>query len=204
LITFLNCLASRQPRPVVGFLSVTIFSVVLIVPQIILANNLLIVLPPELQPWVRLFTNISTWILLPICIAAWLGFSVSLDATAVILGASEGNPKLAMESIGYGLIPAILLSLASGVLLLFTVGRVTIQGTGEEAINAFVQNSLVHPEVQLAMALSRTGLQLSGITLAFVVAKAYRLSFHAAVAAVMIPVGLWWLLTTLVNRVGVG
>lgn len=200
----LNLLTSRQPRPVVGLLSVVIFSVVLIVPQVILAHNLLSVLPLELQPWVRLFTNISSWTLLPICIAAWLGFSVALDATAVILGASESNPKRAMELVGYGLIPAIILSLASGLLLLFTVGGATVHGMSEDAIHAFVQHYLSDPRVQFAMALSRTGLQLSGLVLAFVVAKGYRLSFHVAMATVLIPVGLWWLLTTLVNGVGVG
>lgn len=192
---------ARRPWPVVGLLMALTYASVMIVPQLVLSANVVTLFPPELQPWLRLFTNVSAWALVPISIAAWLLLSLAVDAGLILMG-REGDSRRIMEVYGYALIPAILFGGAAGFLLVRAMYAVRLPAaTGEVAAMALADALRGHLLAQWAIALSRSGLQISFAFFAYLVATVQRAKLHVGVAAVLIPATLWWLLTTAVEKV---
>jgi len=192
---------SRKSRPGVGLGITLIYVLILIAPQILMTNTLVAVFPPEIQPWLRMFSNLSVWAIVPMGIAVWLILSHAVDACALLLGAHEGDSKRTMEIFGYALIPAVLLGLIADVILFTATRGVQLTGMGAEAVTEFTQALGSSIWVQLALSISRTGLQLSMVVLGLLVTLSYRTNWRVGFTAVILPVGTWWGLTELVSKV---
>lgn len=193
----------RQARPAVGLALAIVHALVLNVPQLAVTGSVVGLFSPELQTWLRMFTSISAWALVPISIAVWLILSSAADACALLMG-GEARPAGSWRFMDIHLFPPLCSEPYQAFSLQVRHGAWQWRGLVRTLPEHFADALKSHPVVAWATALSRTGLQLSIGVFCYLVAKVHHVAVYRGVVAVLVPLGLWWLLASFVTRAVAG